>query len=164
MGKLELPLLLMKKLDVVRKKFDVKRFNADFAYTIDGGPLGELQYESFNAAAAKVTFKGNSVHPGTAKDKMVNAGKMAAQFIGKVPNQEAPEHTDGYKGFYHLISVQGDVEKAEVYYIIRDFDKDAFAKRKETIQQFVGEMQEKYGESNVVLQMHDQYYNMREKN
>lgn len=94
---------------------------------------------------------------------MVNAGKMAAQFIGKVPNQEAPEHTDGYKGFYHLISVQGDVEKAEVYYIIRDFDKDAFAKRKETIQQFVGEMQEKYGESNVVLQMHDQYYNMREK-
>lgn len=145
------------------KKFDVKRFNADFAYTIDGGPLGELQYESFNAAAAKVTFKGNSVHPGTAKDKMVNAGKMAAQFIGKVPNQEAPEHTDGYKGFYHLISVQGDVEKAEVYYIIRDFDKDAFAKRKETIQQFVGEMQEKYGESNVVLQIHDQYYNMREK-
>lgn len=145
------------------KKFDVKRFNADFAYTIDGGPLGELQYESFNAAAAKVTFKGNSVHPGTAKDKMVNAGKMAAQFIGKVPKQEAPEHTDGYKGFYHLISVQGDVEKAEVYYIIRDFDKDAFAKRKETIQQFVGEMQEKYGESNVVLQMHDQYYNMREK-
>ena len=145
------------------KKFDVKRFNADFAYTIDGGPLGELQYESFNAAAAKVTFKGNSVHPGTAKDKMVNAGKMAAQFIGKVPNQEAPEHTDGYKGFYHLISVQGDVEKAEVYYIIRDFDKDAFAKRKETIQQFVGEIQEKYGESNVVLEMHDQYYNMREK-
>ncbi|TXL61757.1 peptidase T [Cerasibacillus terrae] len=145
------------------KKFDVKRFNADFAYTIDGGPLGELQYESFNAAAAKVTFKGNSVHPGTAKDKMVNAGKMAAQFIGKAPKQEAPEHTDGYKGFYHLISVQGDVEKAEVYYIIRDFDKDAFAKRKETIQQFVGEMQEKYGESNVVLEMHDQYYNMREK-
>ncbi len=92
-------------------KFDVERFGCDYAYTVDGGPLGELQYESFNAAAARVTFYGNSVHPGTAKNKMVNAGKMAAQFICKFPEKESPEHTEGYEGFYHLISVEGDVEK-----------------------------------------------------
>ncbi len=92
-------------------KFDVERFGCDYAYTVDGGPLGELQFESFNAAAARVTFYGNSVHPGTAKNKMVNAGKMAAQFICKFPDEESPEHTEEYEGFYHLISVEGDVEK-----------------------------------------------------
>src|SRR5690625_4781464 len=100
--------------------FDVEKFNATYAYTIDGGPLGELQYESFNAAAAKVTFKGSSVHPGTAKGKLVNAAKMAAQFIQKFPHNESPERTEKYEGFYHLISVNGDVERAEVSYIIRD--------------------------------------------
>jgi tripeptide aminopeptidase len=144
-------------------KFDVERFNADFAYTIDGGPLGELQYESFNAAAAKVTFKGNSVHPGTAKNKMVNAGKMAAEFVSKFPEQESPEHTDGYEGFYHLISINGDVEKTRVYYIIRDFDRDSFENKKTTLSKFVEEMKAKYGEDSVVLEMTDQYYNMREK-
>src|SRR5699024_6731314 len=104
-------------------KFDVERFNASFAYTVDGGPLGELQYESFNAAAAKVIFKGNNVHPGTAKNKMVNAGKMAAQFIQNMPEKEAPEYTEGYEGFFHLLSVEGDVEKTEAYYIIRDHDR-----------------------------------------
>ncbi|WP_407944345.1 peptidase T [Ornithinibacillus californiensis] len=144
-------------------KFDVERFNADFAYTVDGGPLGELQYESFNAAAAKVTFKGNSVHPGTAKNKMVNAGKMAAEFVSKFPEQESPEHTEGYEGFYHLISINGDVEKTRAYYIIRDFDRDSFENKKTTLTKFVEEMKAKYGEESVNLEMTDQYYNMREK-
>lgn len=144
-------------------KFDVEKFNADFAYTIDGGPLGELQYESFNAASAKIIFKGENVHPGTAKDKMVNAGKMAAEFIQHVPEQEAPEYTEGYEGFFHLISVNGDVEKAEVYYIIRDFDKGKFSARKDLIKQIVEKMKEKYGNDRVILDLRDQYYNMREK-
>src|SRR5690625_5169859 len=105
-------------------KFDVEKFAADYAYTVDGGPLGELQYESFNAAAARIAFKGNNVHPGTAKDKMINAGKMAAEFIQKFPEKEAPEHTEAYEGFYHLITVQGVVDSIELTYIIRDFDKD----------------------------------------
>ena len=143
--------------------FDVDRFQADFAYTVDGGPLGELQYESFHAAAAKVTFRGNSVHPGTAKNKMVHSGKMATAFIQKFPTEEAPEYTDGYEGFYHLISIQGDVETTEVYYIIRDFDRNQFEARKQTVQQFVADMQTEYGTENVQLELNDQYYNMREK-
>jgi tripeptide aminopeptidase len=144
-------------------KFDVDKFAADYAYTIDGGPLGELQYESFNAAAARIKFKGNNVHPGTAKNKMVNAGKMAAEFIQKFPEKEAPEHTEGYEGFYHLISVNGDVENTEVYYIIRDFDKKGFQTRKDKVEQFVNELKNKFGENAVEFKMTDQYYNMREK-
>lgn len=144
-------------------KFDVERFDAKYAYTIDGGPLGELQYESFNAAAAKVTFKGNSVHPGTAKNKMVNAGKLAAEFVNKIPAGESPEQTEGYEGFYHLISINGDVESTKVYYIIRDHDKAKFEDKKVTLKGFVEEMQEKYGAENIELDMTDQYYNMREK-
>lgn len=144
-------------------KFDVSRFNASYAYTVDGGPLGELQYESFNAAAARVTFKGNSVHPGTAKDKMINAGKIAAEFISKFPELETPEHTSSYEGFFHLMAVNGDVEKAEVIYIIRDFDKEKFAKRKQLVENFVNDIKEKYNETCVHLEMVDQYYNMREK-
>ncbi|BAC12487.1 aminotripeptidase (peptidase T) [Oceanobacillus iheyensis HTE831] len=144
-------------------KFDVSRFNAKYAYTIDGGPLGELQYESFNAAAAKVTFTGNSVHPGTAKNKMVNSGKIAAEFISKFPEQEAPEHTEGYEGFYHLISIEGDVETTKVYYIIRDHDRNKFENRKDTLRQFATDIQHKYGENAIHVEMEDQYYNMREK-
>ncbi|MGJ9459500.1 peptidase T [Oceanobacillus sp. CF4.6] len=144
-------------------KFDVERFDATYAYTVDGGPLGELQYESFNAAAAKVTFKGNSVHPGTAKNKMVNAAKLATEFITKFPENESPEQTEGYEGFYHLISVNGDVENAMVYYIIRDHDKEKFEERKTTMQKFVQEMKETYGDAAVELNMSDQYYNMGEK-
>lgn len=144
-------------------KFDVDRFDAKYAYTIDGGPLGELQYESFNAAAAKVTFKGNSVHPGTAKSKMVNSGKLATEFVSKFPEKEAPEHTEGYEGFYHLISITGDVESTKVYYIIRDHDRDKFEDKKATLESYVTEMQDKYGRENVELEMKDQYYNMREK-
>ncbi|WP_337019800.1 peptidase T [Oceanobacillus massiliensis] len=144
-------------------KFDVERFNAAYAYTIDGGPLGELQYESFNAAAAKVTFKGNSVHPGTAKNKMVNSGTVAAEFIRKFPENETPEQTEGYEGFYHLISINGDVEKTKLYYIIRDHDRQKFEERKNTLERFVQEMKEAYGDSSVELEMADQYYNMGEK-
>ncbi|MBU8565172.1 peptidase T [Virgibacillus pantothenticus] len=144
-------------------KFDVERFDATYAYTVDGGPLGELQYESFNAAAAKILFKGNSVHPGTAKNKMINAGKMAAAFINELPDQEAPEYTEGYEGFYHLSSVNGDVENAEVIYIIRDFDKDTFEKRKNVFHQITDKLQAKYGAESVTLEMRDQYYNMQEK-
>ncbi|QKY71132.1 peptidase T [Lentibacillus sp. CBA3610] len=144
-------------------KFDVDRFAAKYAYTMDGGPLGELQYESFNAASATITFHGNSVHPGTAKNKMVNAGKMAAEFISKVPEQEAPEHTEKYEGFYHLISISGDVEETVISYIIRDFDKDNFEARKETMRQFINEINVKYGEGSAEIDMKDQYYNMREK-
>ncbi|WP_017795612.1 peptidase T [Oceanobacillus kimchii] len=144
-------------------KFDVTRFNAKYAYTIDGGPLGELQYESFNAAAARITFTGNSVHPGTAKNKMINSGKIAAEFISKFPDQDSPEHTEGYEGFYHLISIEGDVEKTKVYYIIRDHDRNKFESRKATLQKFATDLQRKYGENAIQVEMEDQYYNMREK-
>lgn len=144
-------------------KFDVKAFNAKYAYTMDGGPLGQLQYESFSAAYAKITFKGNNIHPGTAKGKMINSGKMAMEFNGKLPANEAPEYTEGYEGFYHLLSVNGDVEQTTLYYIIRDFDRDNFNQRKKTIVNIVEELRGKYGQDKVILDMNDQYYNMREK-
>jgi len=144
-------------------KFDVKRFDSSFAYTVDGGPLGELQYESFNAAAAKIRIKGTNVHPGTAKNKMVNAVKIASELIQKFPEKEAPEHTEGYEGFYHLISVQGDVENAEVYYIIRDHDREKFDERKKVVEGFVHEIEEIYGDGSISLELSDQYYNMRDK-
>lgn len=143
--------------------FDLEKFNADFAYTIDGGPLGELQYESFNAADAKITFYGHNVHPGTAKNQMIHAVKMATKMMEELPEKEAPEHTENYEGFYHLLSFEGDVEKAELHYIIRDFDRDFFNKRKDKIQEIVNDLQNTYGESRVQLEMKDQYYNMREK-
>ncbi|QED47284.1 peptidase T [Cytobacillus dafuensis] len=144
-------------------KFDVAAFNAKYAYTVDGGPLGELEYESFNAAAAKITIKGNNIHPGTAKGKMVNSAKIAMEFNAKLPFEEAPEHTEGYEGFYHLSSVSGDVEETKLSYIIRDFDKDNFLARKTKIEEIVQELKEKYGHDNIRLEMKDQYYNMREK-
>ncbi|RPK03401.1 Tripeptide aminopeptidase [Bacillus subtilis] len=144
-------------------KFDVKRFNASFAYTVDGGPLGELEYESFNAAAAKITIKGNNVHPGTAKGKMINSAKIAMKLNSLLPADEAPEYTEGYEGFYHLLSIQGDVEETKLHYIIRDFDKDHFQSRKETMKRVVEELQNEYGQDRIQLDMNDQYYNMREK-
>ncbi|PEJ25027.1 peptidase T [Bacillus pseudomycoides] len=143
--------------------FDVKAFGASFAYTMDGGPLGGLEYESFNAASAKLTFKGNNTHPGTAKNKMLNASKLAMEFHAKLPVEEAPEYTEGYEGFYHLISINGDVEQSKVHYIIRDFDRDNFETRKNTITNITKQMKEKYGEENIILEMNDQYYNMLEK-
>ncbi|AEP92957.1 peptidase T [Bacillus subtilis subsp. subtilis str. RO-NN-1] len=144
-------------------KFDVKRFNASFAYTVDGGLLGELEYESFNAAAAKITIKGNNVHPGTAKGKMINSAKIAMKLNSLLPADEAPEYTEGYEGFYHLLSIQGDVEETKLHYIIRDFDKENFQNRKETMKRVVEELQNEYGQDRILLDMNDQYYNMREK-
>ncbi|MEC5233781.1 peptidase T [Bacillus licheniformis] len=144
-------------------KFDVEAFNAKFAYTVDGGPLGELQYESFNAAAAKITCKGTNVHPGTAKGKMVNAAKIAMQFHAALPENEAPEFTEGYEGFYHLLSIKGDVSETSLSYIIRDFDRDRFNERKDTVQKIANNLKAKYGENSVTVDMNDQYYNMREK-
>ena len=144
-------------------KFNVEAFNADYAYTMDGGPLGELQYESFNAAAAKVTFKGTNVHPGTAKGKMVNSTKIAMEFQSRLPAAEAPEHTEGYEGFYHLLSFHGDVEETELQYIIRDFDKQKFAERKAAMETIASELKGIYGQDAVKLEISDQYYNMREK-
>ena len=144
-------------------KFDVKAFDAKYAYTMDGGPLGELQYESFNAAGATITVKGKSVHPGTAKGKMINSTKIAMEINQSLPVEEAPEYTDGYDGFYHLISIEGDVEETKLQYIIRDFDKEKFQQRKETLNSIVNRLRETYGENSILIEMNDQYYNMREK-
>ncbi|MBA4536390.1 peptidase T [Bacillus aquiflavi] len=144
-------------------KFDVAKFNAKYAYTVDGGPLGELEYESFNAAAAKITIKGNSVHPGTAKGKLVNSAKIAMEFHNTLPAEEAPEYTEGYEGFFHLISIHGDVEETTLSYIIRDFDRTKFNERKAFIEKNVEKFKEKYDDSQIILEMKDQYYNMKEK-
>lgn len=144
-------------------KFDVERFGAKFAYTVDGGPLGELEYESFNAAGAKITIKGQNVHPGTAKGKMVNSAKIGMEFNSRLPENEAPEHTEGYEGFYHLSSINGDVEETVLDYIIRDFDKSNFEKRKNTMKEIAADLQRKYGNESITLEMHDQYYNMKDK-
>jgi tripeptide aminopeptidase len=144
-------------------KFNVEAFGAAFAYTVDGGPLGELEYESFNAAQATVTLQGNNVHPGTAKGKMVNAIKLAMDFQLRLPELESPEHTEGYEGFYHLNTISGSVEQTVLKYIIRDHDKAKFEARKERITQVADEVRNLYGEHTVKLEMKDQYYNMREK-
>ncbi|KIL43561.1 peptidase T [Jeotgalibacillus alimentarius] len=144
-------------------KFDVERFGADYAYTIDGGPLGELQYESFNAAGAKLIIHGTNVHPGTAKNKMVNSLKIAMELNQSLPLDEAPEFTSGYEGFFHLMQMNGDVEKTELQYIIRDHDREKFEKRKSTLQRIADEVNAKHGDGTVELTIEDQYYNMREK-
>ncbi|EZP77485.1 peptidase T [Parageobacillus genomosp. 1] len=144
-------------------KFDVAKFGAKFAYTVDGGPLGELEYESFNAAEAKITIKGKNVHPGTAKGKMINSMKIAMEFHGQLPANEAPEHTEGYEGFYHLLSFQGNVEETRLHYIIRDFDRQQFEARKAKMQEIAAKLQEKYGKERIAIEIKDQYYNMREK-
>lgn len=143
--------------------FDVEIFGADHAYTVDGGGVGELQYESFNAAGARVTFHGKSVHPGTAKDTMINAGRIAAEFVSMFDENETPERTEGYEGFYHVGSISGNVEHVEVTMIVRDHDKENFENRKRTVQENVETLQNKYGEDVVELVMKDQYYNMKDK-
>ncbi|XZF76099.1 peptidase T [Bacillus sp. AL-1R] len=144
-------------------KFDVKAFDAKYAYTMDGGPLGELQYESFNAAGAMITVKGKNVHPGTAKGKMINSMKIAMEINNLLPVEEAPESTEGYEGFYHLVSIEGDVELTKMHYIIRDHDKTKFANRKETLSNIVNQLKETHGENSITLELKDQYYNMGEK-
>lgn len=142
--------------------FNVKKFGADFAYTIDGGEIGELQYENFNAAYAKITFQGRNVHPGHAKDKMINSMLVANQFINALPNREVPEKTSGYDGFFHLMSINGSVEETILEYIIRDFDRDKFEWRKNVIENIVRELTKKYNQG-INIEMKDQYYNMSEK-
>ncbi|WP_033541661.1 peptidase T [Planococcus sp. CAU13] len=144
-------------------KFDVERFGADYAYTMDGGPLGELQFESFNAAAGKLTVQGKSVHPGSAKDKMVNASTIAIQFQNAMPADQVPEKTEGYEGFIHLNSFKGDVEQAVLSYIIRDFDKEKFEAKKAHMKATAEKLQEQYGPGVITLELNDQYYNMKEK-
>ncbi|MGG3961728.1 peptidase T [Geobacillus stearothermophilus] len=144
-------------------KFDVVKFGAQFAYTVDGGPLGELEYESFNAAEAKMTIKGKNVHPGTAKGKMINSIKIAMEFQQQLPADEAPEHTEGYEGFYHLLSFQGSVEETKLHYIIRDFDREQFEARKAKMNEIAASLAQKYGNDRITLEINDQYYNMREK-
>lgn len=143
--------------------FDVKRFNADFGYTLDGGAIGELEYENFNAAGAKISIQGRNIHPGYAKDKMLNAIHIAQEFNAMLPSQERPEHTVGYEGFYHLIKIDGAVESATFQYIIRDHCRDKFEARKAFMQNVASYLNTKYGEGVVTLEIKDQYYNMREK-
>ena len=142
--------------------FDVKLFGADYAYTVDGGKLGELEYENFNAAGATVTFHGRSVHPGDAKNKMVNALLLAMEFQNMLPVFENPMYTEKYEGFYHLDQLSGSVEKAQSEYIIRDHDKDKFERKKETFLRIGAYLNEKYGKDTVQIDMKDSYYNMRE--
>ena len=143
-------------------KFDVDDFDVDFAYTVDGGPLGELQYETFSAAGAELTFYGRNVHPGTAKDQMVNALQLAIDFHNQLPAEDRPELTDGYQGFNHLQTMTGTVEEANSSYIIRDFETESFENRKETFQEIADKMNQAYGQTRVDLVIKDQYYNMRQ--
>jgi len=145
------------------QKFDVERFGAKYAYTMDGGPLGELQYESFNAASAKVKFHGTSVHPGTAKDKMVNSILIANQFQSEMPSDEIPEKTDGYGGFVHLMQFNGSIEDTTLGYIIRYFDRETFEARKQLMIETVDKLKIEHGENAVTLEIEDQYFNMGEK-
>ncbi len=143
-------------------KFDVKHFGADWGYTMDGGEIGELEYENFNAAVAKVTFTGRNVHPGYAKHKMINSLRVANQFAIMLPRWETPEHTEGYEGFYHLVGIEGTVEKTVLTYIIRDHDRDRFDRRKKEFEHLTRKINKEFPDC-ATLELKDQYYNMREK-
>ena len=143
--------------------FDVEKFGCDWAYTMDGGDVGELEFENFNAASAKILIKGVSVHPGYAKNKMINANILATEFAQLLPVEERPETTDGYQGFYQLLGIESSMEKAKLSYIIRDHDRDRFEERKRLVQRCAEQMNETYGEGTVIAEIKDQYYNMKEK-
>ena len=143
-------------------KFDVKQFNTDFAYTMDGGPIGELQYETFSAAQAEITMHGKNVHPGTAKNTMINALQMAIDFHNQLPEGDRPEKTDGREGFFHLLALDGNVEEAKMTYIIRDHDRDKFEERKQMITDLQAKMNSQFDQERVEINMYDQYYNMGE--
>ena len=150
------------EIGVGADKFDAVDFDVDFAYTIDGGPLGELQFETFSAASAEIIFQGRNVHPGTAKGQMINALQLAIDFHNQLPDGARPELTDGYEGFYHLMNVEGTVEEAKASYIIRDFDTATFEQRKELMRSIADKMNTKLGGERVQLELKDQYYNMRQ--
>lgn len=143
-------------------KFDVKQFNTDFAYTMDGGPIGELQYETFSAAQAEITMHGKNVHPGTAKNTMINALQMAIDFHNQLPEGDRPEKTDGREGFFHLLALDGNVEEAKMTYIIRDHDRAKFEERKQMITDLQAKMNSQFDQERVEINMYDQYYNMGE--
>lgn len=144
-------------------KFDVAKFGCRWAYTMDGGEVGELEFENFNAAFAKVVVKGRNVHPGYAKGKMINAIRVANEFMSQLPEEETPEHTEGYEGFYHVVGIEGEVEQATVNYIIRDHDRAKFEARKEQMKAWGEAINRKYGADIVTVELHDQYYNMRQQ-
>lgn len=143
--------------------FDVEKFGCSWAYTMDGGDLGELEFENFNAAGAKITIKGVSVHPGYAKGKMINANRLAVEFASMIPEDETPETTEGYQGFYHLTGINSNIEEANLSYIIRDHDRKKFEDRKEFIKECARKINDKYGEGTCIADVNDQYYNMKEK-
>lgn len=143
--------------------FDVEKFNADFAYTLDGGPIGELEYESFNANNFKVTINGRNVHPGYAKDRMISALEIVQEFHNMLPNHQRPQYTENYDGFYHQISINGTVDNSETTYILRHHDKEAFEQMKAHVERTAEFLNKKYGEHTVILEMKDMYYNMAEK-
>ena len=144
-------------------KFNVEKFGAAWAYTMDGSQVGELEYENFNAAGSKVKVNGKIVHPGTAKGKMINSMHIATEFINALPRLETPEHTEGYQGFFHLCDIEGKVEETNLQYIIRDHDKDHFEARKEFMQKLANDINAQYGREAIVIDIKDQYYNMKEK-
>ncbi len=162
-GKIRLGFNPDEEIGLGAHKFDVDKFGCEWAYTMDGGETGELEFENFNAASAKLTFKGRNVHPGYAKDKMVSSMLVANRFISMLPAEETPERTEGYEGFYHLIALHGDVEQTTAGYIIRDHDRARFELRKRMMEQLVARVNQEYGEGTATLELHDQYYNMREK-
>lgn len=143
-------------------KFDVEKFGCDFAYTMDGSEVGEIEFENFNAASAKIRINGVSVHPGYSKGKMINAGRVATELVQLLPQNETPETTEGYEGFFHLTGIQGGCESASLSFIIRDHDKTKFEQRKQTMTSVVETINRKYGDGVAVLELKDQYYNMRE--
>lgn len=149
------------EIGVGADKFDVEDFDVDFAYTVDGGPLGELQYETFSAAGLELTFLGRNVHPGTAKNQMVNALQLAIDFHNQLPEADRPELTDGYQGFFHLSSLEGTVEEAKSAYIIRDFEDEDFKKRKELVETIASKMNANFDTERVKVNLYDQYYNMK---
>lgn len=150
------------EIGVGADKFDVQQFDVDFAYTVDGGPLGELQYETFSAAQANISIQGKNVHPGTAKDTMINALQLAIDFHNQLPADEVPEKTTGYEGFFHLMGLNGNVEEATMSYIIRDHDREKFEVRKAKITEIQEKLNSRFDQTRVKVDMYDQYYNMRE--
>ncbi|VED92137.1 tripeptide aminopeptidase [Streptococcus equinus] len=149
------------EIGVGADKFDVEDFNVDFAYTVDGGPLGELQYETFSAAGLEIDFMGRNVHPGTAKNQMINALQLAIDFHNKLPEADRPENTEGYEGFFHLHGMNGSVEQAHSSYIIRDFEDESFENRKKMVQEIANKMNAELGKECVIITLNDQYYNMK---
>jgi tripeptide aminopeptidase len=162
-GKIRVAFTVDEEIGRGADKFDVEKFGAEYAYTLDGGRIGELEFENFNAALATVHVQGRNVHPGTAKDAMINAIHLGMEFNSLLPVQQRPEYTQGYEGFFHLIDFKGEVEEATFRYIIRDHDREKFGKKKKFIQECAGFMNQKYGEGRVHVELKDQYFNMREK-